>query len=723
MISFRSFLLLLLAGQCIFSDGLPWGSLLQTTYSSQRYQRSSKPLFLARFGAQASLVWNGTTILDHNVTGGAFVADKGNDSDFEDTNDDSDFEDANCSDGGECSSDNESVDETTAISSDLRILKDRLKQAVTEQLRSIPSLREFLDSPEEESSTTADSSSIANDDDDNTEWSFLSRVFFTTKNSKLANTLTEQIQAFKERNSVNSTFDFVGAVSPRCCRRCCVNQRVSLIHRGGHSEAASLVAPLSGWDMLARNIALTAGKIVLFQCLVSFLAMREMHWVEQFADRILSKETATAVKTIRTILTNMEDHGVVDVFSKYSSQDVAAALYCLYRLQRATKRYETLLDLQEPDRHPEDLLHVLEDLSHYVVYANAAYGWKMDLAFKRKLHLGDEQALMKKTGIQQEDILKLSLKSKAHVPAYFLVRDRRQKALVLGVRGTWSAADVLTDLCCTAEEYKGPSDDGSRGDDGESTRQQYRAHHGMLEAAMAVAIDMEDMIEEELRANPDYSLVLVGHSMGAGVASLLATFWEEKFPNMKTYLFGGPCVAPLDCHPTNNPSIINVIREGDPFRCLSLGHVADVSAVVSLLCEEPDLRRDILARAEGRIDEMEYEDLKFCWETTEDLRENVMTNPNKMYPPGRIFHLKKQSKKDSDNFDDSDTEDDNIRWAKSGDSHNVLIHEVGPQFFSELLIRPRMFDISRHLPSLYEDMLRDVTEIERLRSAEIDSNR
>eukprot|EP00797_Seminavis_robusta_P006717 Sro1450_g273810.2 (654) ;mRNA; r:25097-27533 len=653
MISFRSFLLLLLAGQCIFSDGLPWGSLLQTTYSSQRYQRSSKPLFLARFGAQASLVWNGTTILDHNVTGGAFVADKGNDSDFEDTNDDSDFEDANCSDGGECSSDNESVDETTAISSDLRILKDRLKQAVTEQLRSIPSLREFLDSPEEESSTTADSSSIANDDDDNTEWSFLSRVFFTTKNSKLANTLTEQIQAFKERNSVNSTFDFVGA----------------------------------------------------------------------FADRILSKETATAVKTIRTILTNMEDHGVVDVFSKYSSQDVAAALYCLYRLQRATKRYETLLDLQEPDRHPEDLLHVLEDLSHYVVYANAAYGWKMDLAFKRKLHLGDEQALMKKTGIQQEDILKLSLKSKAHVPAYFLVRDRRQKALVLGVRGTWSAADVLTDLCCTAEEYKGPSDDGSRGDDGESTRQQYRAHHGMLEAAMAVAIDMEDMIEEELRANPDYSLVLVGHSMGAGVASLLATFWEEKFPNMKTYLFGGPCVAPLDCHPTNNPSIINVIREGDPFRCLSLGHVADVSAVVSLLCEEPDLRRDILARAEGRIDEMEYEDLKFCWETTEDLRENVMTNPNKMYPPGRIFHLKKQSKKDSDNFDDSDTEDDNIRWAKSGDSHNVLIHEVGPQFFSELLIRPRMFDISRHLPSLYEDMLRDVTEIERLRSAEIDSNR
>jgi Lipase (class 3) len=214
---------------------------------------------------------------------------------------------------------------------------------------------------------------------------------------------------------------------------------------------------------------------------------------------------------------------------------------------------------------------------------------------------------------------------------YFLVRDRSRKALVLCIRGTWSAHDILTDLCCTAEEYEGPSKSDS------DARKRYCAHHGILEAAMAVAIDMEDSIEEELRNNPDYSLVLVGHSMGAGCASLLATFWEEKFKNLRAYLFGGPCVAPLDSHPTNSTAIINVISEGDPFRCLSLGHMADISAAVARFCDVPDLRREALSRTEGRIDEIDTDDLRFCWETMEDCRRDVMNNPNKLFPPGALY--------------------------------------------------------------------------------------
>ena len=122
------------------------------------------------------------------------------------------------------------------------------------------------------------------------------------------------------------------------------------------------------------------------------------------------------MKKIRAMLANMEDHGVVDVFAKFSSHEIAKSLYALYRLQRAALRYTATSETKEPDRHPDDLVHVLEDLSHYVVYATAAYGWKMDLAFQGRLHLGDEQALMKKTGIEREDIIKLSMKSKAHLP-------------------------------------------------------------------------------------------------------------------------------------------------------------------------------------------------------------------------------------------------------------------------------------------------------------------
>ena len=457
----------------------------------------------------------------------------------------------------------------------------------------------------------------------------------------------------------------------------------------------------------------------------------------QLADRVLSEESALAVKKIRAILTNMEDHGVVDVFSKYTSQDIAVSFYAFYRLQRAAIRYEAIREAREPDRHPEDLMHVLEDLSHYVVYATAAYGWAMDLAFQGKLHLGDEQALMRKTGIEKSDIIKLSLKSKAHLPVrtrdtgivgysydcpsltclvlnsqvYFLVRDRRRKALVLCIRGTWSASDVLTDLCCTAEEYSGPGTSPPLSSSRNQTGQRYCAHHGMLEAAMAVAIEMEEIIQEALNENPDFSLVIVGHSMGAGCASLLATFWEKKFNNVKTYLFGGPCVAPLDSRPTNNTSIINVISEGDPFRCLSLGHVADLSAAVAHLCEDPDLRRTVLKRTEGHVHEMDVEDLEFCWEAMETLRRQVMTHADKMFPPGRIFHVTKQTARarsfQTTQYEyDSDTEDEAVLDSVSSDE--VVIHEVGPAFFREMVISPRMFDISRHLPSLYEDTLQSL---------------
>ena len=37
-------------------------------------------------------------------------------------------------------------------------------------------------------------------------------------------------------------------------------------------------------------------------------------------------------------------------------------------------------------------------------------------------------------------------------------------------------------------------------------------------------------VEEELRKNPGFGLWVVGHSLGAGVASLLVALWREKYP-------------------------------------------------------------------------------------------------------------------------------------------------------------------------------------------------
>lgn len=78
------------------------------------------------------------------------------------------------------------------------------------------------------------------------------------------------------------------------------------------------------------------------------------------------------------------------------------------------------------------------------------------------------------------------------------MRDSKHKRLVLSIRGTWSARDILTDLCCTGEDFETPS--GTK-----------HAHHGMLEAARGIATDVEEAVQTFLNANSEYALVIVGH--------------------------------------------------------------------------------------------------------------------------------------------------------------------------------------------------------------------
>jgi hypothetical protein len=74
---------------------------------------------------------------------------------------------------------------------------------------------------------------------------------------------------------------------------------------------------------------------------------------------------------------------------------------------------------------------LLRDLAHYALYANAVYGWKMELAMHFRLHMGGNvQALLRLTGVKRDDIILTKWESKTHQPAYFVVRDRSHKTLL-----------------------------------------------------------------------------------------------------------------------------------------------------------------------------------------------------------------------------------------------------------------------------------------------------
>ena len=414
---------------------------------------------------------------------------------------------------------------------------------------------------------------------------------------------------------------------------------------------------------------------------------------------MFSKESAEVVKTIQSILSNVHtEHGVVDVFGKYRTMDVLASAVALSRLQRIVVPHERSVQLERSIKHSVAVdSDLVEELAHYAKYAHAAYGWTLDLALRWKVHFGgNNQALVRLTGIHWEDIVTAEWNAKApHRPAYFIVRDHVRRTIVLCIRGTWSVNDMLTNLYCTSS-----SKDIFR----QWFHREISSHRGMLEAAKAVYSDAESTISCELLRYPAYSLVLTGHSLGGGCAALTGKLFENRYPTLKVYLFGAPCVVPE----RNNLSkyVVSVIVKGDPFSCLSLGHVADVSTGIEYLCNNDDLRNEILLLPTRNLmngvknNNHNIDSMAWCMNTMNILR-NHMT-AEKLYPPGRILLLHNDKALARQHWW--------WRWRRRRrrKETNVRLQEVHLSYFRDLMISANMFNLSKHLPSMYVSMLNDI---------------
>lgn len=295
-------------------------------------------------------------------------------------------------------------------------------------------------------------------------------------------------------------------------------------------------------------------------------------------------------------------------------------------------------------------------------------------------------------------------RSATHRPAFFIVRDVNRKNIVLSIRGTLNAKDILTDLCATAEGFdaEAPCKDskdtrnpgkislfarifgGKTPKISNANCTSFRAHHGMIQGAREISEIAQKIVVKELESHPDYTLVLVGHSLGAGTAAVLGAMWNDVFPNLVVYGYGCPCVFPLAADARFRSSIISIVGMHDPFSTLSLGHLADISVALAQLCEDEDLRKAADDRCAIKAQDMSKDDLSWAFNAMNALRENMISE--KLYPPGRILLISGPS--------------------QNGNDGKVQIQEVQQERFKEIMLHPRLLDISMHVPNRYEDELR-----------------
>ncbi|XP_075293139.1 diacylglycerol lipase-beta [Opisthocomus hoazin] len=287
------------------------------------------------------------------------------------------------------------------------------------------------------------------------------------------------------------------------------------------------------------------------------------------------KNSATRVweKRIRLLcccIVQDDDHrvaftSIAELFRNYFSDtdlvpsDIAAGLTLLHqeqdKMESCPKEPEEVLCHSPSSLVTDDLDIELENAAHYMLFAAAAYGWPYYIYTKpftalcklsggccsnrptdsditgsdrHNFHFG---SILKITGLQYRDFIHISFHNKIYEIPFFVALDHKKEAIVVAVRGTLSFEDILTDLSAECEDLTL-----------EDVLENGLVHKGITQAANYIYRKLinDGILNQAFTIAPEYKLVIVGHSLGGGTASILAIMLRNSFPTLRCYAFSPP---------------------------------------------------------------------------------------------------------------------------------------------------------------------------------------
>ncbi|KAJ9681480.1 hypothetical protein PVL29_020379 [Vitis rotundifolia] len=202
--------------------------------------------------------------------------------------------------------------------------------------------------------------------------------------------------------------------------------------------------------------------------------------------------------------------------------------------------------------------------------------------------------------------------TQGRVPPYMIYLDHDNADIVLAVRGLNLAKE--SDYAVLLDNKLGQTKfDGGY------------VHNGLLKAAEWL-LDAEcEVLRELIERNPNYTLTFAGHSLGAGVVTLLAMVAvqnKDKLHDIER--------KRIRCYATA------------PARCISLNLAVRYADIINSVV----LQDDFLPRTTTALEDV-FKSLfclpcllcLMCLKDTCTLEEKMLKDPRRLYAPGRLYHI------------------------------------------------------------------------------------
>ncbi|XP_059158872.1 diacylglycerol lipase-beta-like isoform X2 [Physella acuta] len=374
------------------------------------------------------------------------------------------------------------------------------------------------------------------------------------------------------------------------------------------------------------------------------------------------------------------------------------------------------------------------NMSHYMKFAMGSYGWpfylyqniltgacrlcssyrccscmrKANGIFKDNICQCNTAAIKKLTHLHENDLIYVTFHNQFKQVPFYVALDRPKNTVVISIRGTLSLKDALADLSARGATLDIPGVENSY------------CHAAMLDCANYIKSKLESLNILEAafgQLREGAALVLVGHSLGAGVAAILSVLLRPQYPDLICFSFSPPGgLMSASASKYTREFVCSVVVDKDIVPRLGMYTLTDLKVkILQALCEtnkpkyrilatgclrllccltpsgdsRAEERNNVLSRAGARYTEerslLQGQTLQDALRVAEHQLQEMGKTEWPLHPAGQILHIRETSRKH---------EYDAV-WSR-------------PECFDKIIISKKM--VTDHMPNTVSRVLDELAD-------------